>query len=324
MKRYIVVVIALLASVFAMGCTASEPAYTHLLEGNSAGNPLYFQVAGGTGGLAIFTHGLGSDNHTPCTLAELSALITDDDLVGLSATQELDNKTLDSSIAKGTWTTSGTWIVPSYTLSGGITTNSQYLIGNSNNINISTSASGKGIYDVNNWDGAYGVTWITKHNSATPAINDTLFNWEIQGNQGDGSSVAYGNIKFRIADNTTGSADGKFLITILENGVENEALYLTSDGTLYVDNAYDTFDEFDDAELLREGISKGNKQLMLDSGVLEVKRDKDNRIVEGEYMINFQNIIALCAGGVYQNRDKIEALETRISQLEKIISQGGK
>lgn len=42
-------------------------------------------------------------------------------LVTLTGTQELTNKTLTSSVAKGTWTTSGTWIVPAHTLGGNVT-----------------------------------------------------------------------------------------------------------------------------------------------------------------------------------------------------------
>lgn len=41
-----------------------------------------------------------------------------DTLVSLNGTQELDNKTLDSSVAKGTWTSSGVWILPACTLGG--------------------------------------------------------------------------------------------------------------------------------------------------------------------------------------------------------------
>lgn len=42
-------------------------------------------------------------------------------LATLAGTEELDNKTLDSSVGKGTWTTSGTWTLPAVTLGGAIT-----------------------------------------------------------------------------------------------------------------------------------------------------------------------------------------------------------
>ena len=44
-----------------------------------------------------------------------------DTVVTLAATQELDNKTLDSSVGKGTWTASGTWTLPAITLGGDVT-----------------------------------------------------------------------------------------------------------------------------------------------------------------------------------------------------------
>lgn len=45
---------------------------------------------------------------------------SDDTFVGLAATQELTNKTLNASVGKGTWTTSGTWTLPAFTVGGTI------------------------------------------------------------------------------------------------------------------------------------------------------------------------------------------------------------
>ena len=42
-------------------------------------------------------------------------------LATLAGTEELDNKTLDSAVGKGTWTASGTWTLPAVTLGGAIT-----------------------------------------------------------------------------------------------------------------------------------------------------------------------------------------------------------
>jgi hypothetical protein len=41
-------------------------------------------------------------------------------VVGTTDTQELDSKTLDSSVGKGTWTASGTWELPAVTLGGAV------------------------------------------------------------------------------------------------------------------------------------------------------------------------------------------------------------
>lgn len=51
-----------------------------------------------------------------------------DTLVGRTTTDELTNKTLTSSIGKGTWTASGTWTLPAYTLNGTVS-------GGGNNLN---------------------------------------------------------------------------------------------------------------------------------------------------------------------------------------------
>lgn len=46
-------------------------------------------------------------------------------IVGTTLTQELTNKTLNASIAKGTWTASGTWTIPAVTLNGTVTGGNQ-------------------------------------------------------------------------------------------------------------------------------------------------------------------------------------------------------
>lgn len=56
--------------------------------------------------------------------------VASDTVALLAATQELDNKTLDSSVGKGTWTASGTWTLPAFTLGGTVTLAGQTLSGN--------------------------------------------------------------------------------------------------------------------------------------------------------------------------------------------------
>lgn len=66
------------------------------------------------------TIALGS-NTVSGTIAEFNTAVTDADLATLAGTEELDNKTLDSSVGKGTWTASGTWTLPAFTAGGVIT-----------------------------------------------------------------------------------------------------------------------------------------------------------------------------------------------------------
>lgn len=66
-------------------------------------------------------------------LISVPASVGADTICLLAATQELSAKTLNASVAKGTWTASGTWTIPAVTLGGAITGSNQ---------TIGTAASG--------------------------------------------------------------------------------------------------------------------------------------------------------------------------------------
>ncbi len=63
------------------------------------------------------------------TAATGVTLPTTGTLATLGGTEELDNKTLDSSVAKGAWTASGVWTPPAMTLGGTVTANGQMVSG---------------------------------------------------------------------------------------------------------------------------------------------------------------------------------------------------
>ena len=73
----------------------------------------------------------------------------------LSATQELDNKTLDSSVAKGTWTASGTWTIPAVTLGGTLTGGANLISGSNFDINGG---------DISSSTISGGLTWLAAQN----------------------------------------------------------------------------------------------------------------------------------------------------------------
>lgn len=81
----------------------------------TASNTITFS---GTDGIAI---ALGGNNITLTTSgATALTLPTSGTVSTLAGTEELDNKTLDSSVGKGTWTASGTWTLPAFTLGGDV------------------------------------------------------------------------------------------------------------------------------------------------------------------------------------------------------------
>ncbi|KKN38048.1 hypothetical protein LCGC14_0757600 [marine sediment metagenome] len=85
----------------------------------------------------------GSQNFTNVGTINTHTLPGGTDTICLiAATQELDNKTLDASVAKGTWTASGTWKIPTVTLTGDLKADDNKIIC-SPNISVD---SGQGIY----------------------------------------------------------------------------------------------------------------------------------------------------------------------------------
>lgn len=54
------------------------------------------------------------------TTSQLNTALSDNDVATLAGTEELTNKTLTASVGKGTWTASGTWTLPAFTMGGDI------------------------------------------------------------------------------------------------------------------------------------------------------------------------------------------------------------
>jgi hypothetical protein len=73
-------------------------------------------------------------------------------LATLAGTEEFDNKTLDSSVGKGTWTASGTWTLPAFTLGGNVT------FGENTELLLDAALSADGKYCGITEDGTAGAT----------------------------------------------------------------------------------------------------------------------------------------------------------------------
>lgn len=92
-------------------------------------------------------------------------------LATLAGTEELDNKTLDSSVAKGTWTASGTWTVPAHIVSGAISgyTGGEVMLGGSGaalESAISTQSTGSPSLNSDHRATSNTGTWKWRNGSA--------------------------------------------------------------------------------------------------------------------------------------------------------------
>ena len=245
----------------------------------------------------------------------------DSAVVGISDTQELTNKTLNAVVGKGTWTNSGIWTLPAFVLNGDITTNGKYFDSGTGNFKIKNNGTKQGLLIETTYSGieSTGITFRTISDS--PAIGDYPFNTYLYAKDGGGSDYLWGLVQYWFTDVSDGTETMSMAWTLQYAGSRNKAMELSGNGILSVDDSYDTFDDYDDALILKRGISEGNKELMLEVGVLklvDVKNDSGD-ITGQKYMIQLQAFNKLLAGGVYQNRDKIDALEARIANLEKLL-----
>ncbi len=90
----------------------------------------------------------------------------------LAATQELDNKTLDSSVLKGTFTASGTVVLPAFTLGGTMDANSQALI-NVSDLDLGTE-SAWGTFSAMLTAANAGTAWLIKSKDTSDILRPRL------------------------------------------------------------------------------------------------------------------------------------------------------
>jgi hypothetical protein len=84
-------------------------------------------------------------------------------LASLTGAEELTSKTLTSSVAKGTWTASGTWTVPALTLNGAVSGGGNQI----NNVIIGTSTPLAGFFTALSATGALTYGGVTLTNAVT-------------------------------------------------------------------------------------------------------------------------------------------------------------
>jgi hypothetical protein len=148
-----------------------------------------------------------------------------DTVVTLTATQELDNKTLDSSVGKGTWTASGTWTLPAFTAGGVITL--------AENSSIALDPAGSA-------DGKYSGTTVTGTGGATIAFGDLVYldptdsRWELC--DANAASGADGDSRGIIGMAVTTSSDGAAITVLLHGIIRADAVFpaMTINAPMYI------------------------------------------------------------------------------------------
>lgn len=246
-------------------------------------------------------------------------------VVGTTLSQELTNKILNASVAKGTWTASGIWTLPALTLGGTLTLNSQILDAGSGYAQINTTSTQLLRLEATS-TGASGVGITCLHDSSSPAVDDVVAYFNFQGRDSAANIETYGSLYCKIVNKTVGSEEAKYEFRLRDSGAENLAFYLTGAGEGFFDLAGSgdalptVFDEYDDAKQLQLA-SQGQIDVLIKMGVAQK--------VEGHkgYMLSQNKFNWVLAGGIYQTRQMLEdgfkELNTRLTKLELALPLGG-
>lgn len=229
-----------------------------------------------------------------------------------------DAQTTRFYITGGVATAVATWANITHTgivLSGALTLNSQAFDAGSGNAVINTTGLLGGLLIRSTQDGATGATIYGYTTSANPAHGDTVLRIYGGGEDDNSVEVTYGRWDVQIEDDATGAVVGKQEWQNRLAGAWNSAMTLSGAGGLGVDADIGTaddpvalFDDYDDALVLRQSIQKRNHELLVDMGVFSRKDTGSG------FMMNIQPMTRLLAGGVYQNRAKIDNLEERLTR----------
>lgn len=183
---------------------------------------------------------------------------------------------------------------------------------------LNMNVSNKGFEIVNTNSAQYGAQLYFRSNSPSPANLDEVGTFYAWGRDSLLNEQRYAKEVFTAVNVQAGNATGQIDWYITDEGVLNHAAYLAADGSLHLDAGSSTFDDYDDVMLLKRAFSNGEKSALREIGVLTTEINWETG-VWNDY-IDTSKLLALLAGGVYQNRDRINELESRINELEK----GGK
>ena len=195
---------------------------------------------------------------------------------------------------------------------GTITLNGQVLDVGSSFLSVKTTGADLGILVTSTQNGATGARIQGVHASASPAGSDVVMRVMAQGRKTGGAAADYAFVDFRITDPDASTPVGE-IYWWCANGAANNVMRVSGAGALSVDinsgvtyidtnHPITVFDELDDALVLREGIGQGGLDRLCDIGVVHRKDSGSG------YMLRVQAMMYLLAGGIYQNRARIDDL----------------
>ena len=171
-------------------------------------------------------------------------------------------------------------------------------------------------------DGTTGSGILCQHNSASPANADRVLSLIALGKNSNAADFYYGVYRMSIENVTAGSEAGFMEWQNRVGAAWNLAMTLSSAGVLAVDLGgsgaaaqVDLFDQYDDAQVLRQGIQQNNRELLADMGVL-TRKDSGSG-----YMMKLQPMVRLLAGGIYQTRQMLEDTRDELSQRLEAVEK---
>lgn len=261
--------------------------------------------------------GGGSDNHSETHENDGDDEISVEDLSGLLAD---DQHVLDSEILNALNILED-YILLNHEMTGNVTlTDTTFELAGGQHFNILSAGGGQGMNYRTTAGGASGIYANYSLESTSPAINDIIYSeyWKETNSNLDLENFGYFQVV--TVNVTDGGETAKLRWTLRNNGATNVAMYLYSDGTLAVDAGFDTFDEYNDAELLKDAIKDGDYQLLVDAGIYDIKYKIDDKGIETTeedgYLVSVPNMMKLNSGGIYQLLEYCKELEARIAILE--------
>ena len=262
---------------------------------------------------------ISSDNGTPSIHATTHENNGDDEIntVGLSGLLADDQHVLDSEVLNAI-ENEAQISLNEVTFYEDLILNGQSLQLGSSQVRLLTT-NYYGFYVESSYADALGAWLQLYHNTPSPAIGDYAGGITYFLNDDTSTKEQYAFTYVKALSVASGNESGQYTWSLRNQGVNNTAMYLTPDGQLYIDLSYEVYDVYDDVEILQNGFKDKDINLLLNLGIVSEKFDEKGIIVEGEYNMNLQKMLSLLAGGSIQSRDKINLLESRITELEKLI-----